>query len=131
MDKQEYYLGLDLGTSSVGWAVTNTKYELLRKKGKDMWGIREFDEAKSAGERRTHRINRRRRQRQVVRLGLLKSYFSEEIAKIDSDFFIRLENSKYFLEDKDERVRNKNGVFNDDDYKDADYYRQYPTIFHL
>lgn len=32
MDKQEYYLGLDLGTSSVGWAVTNTKYELLRKK---------------------------------------------------------------------------------------------------
>ena len=131
MDKQEYYLGLDLGTSSVGWAVTNTKYELLRKKGKDMWGIREFDEAKSAVERRTHRINRRRRQRQVVRLGLLKSYFSEEIAKIDSDFFIRLENSKYFLEDKDERVRNKNGVFNDDDYKDADYYRQYPTIFHL
>ena len=120
MDKQEYYLGLDLGTSSVGWAVTNTKYELLRKKGKDMWGIREFDEAKSAVERRTHRINRRRRQRQVVRLGLLKSYFSEEIAKIDPDFFIRLENSKYFLEDKDERVRNKNGVFNDDDYKDAD-----------
>lgn len=32
MEKQEYYLGLDMGTSSVGWAVTNTKYELLRKK---------------------------------------------------------------------------------------------------
>ena len=131
MEKQEYYLGLDMGTSSVGWAVTNTKYELLRKKGKDMWGIREFEEASSAADRRTHRINRRRRQRQVVRLGLLKSYFSEEIDKIDPDFFIRLENSKYFLEDKDERVRTKNGVFNDDDYKDVDYYRQYPTIFHL
>ena len=96
-----------------------------------MWGIREFDEAKSAVERRTHRINRRRRQRQVVRLGLLKSYFSGEIAKIDPDFFIRLENSKYFLEDKDERVRTKNGVLNDDNYKDVDYYRDYPTIFHL
>ena len=131
MEKQEYYLGLDMGTSSVGWAVTNTKYELLRKKGKDMWGIREFDEAKSAAERRTHRINRRRRQRQLVRLGLLKSYFCEEIAKIDPNFFIRLENSKYFLEDKDERVRTKNGVFNDDNYKDVDYYREYPTIFHL
>ena len=131
MEKQEYYLGLDMGTSSVGWAVTNTKYELLRKKGQDMWGIRELDEAKSAAERRTHRINRRRRQRQLVRLGLLKSYFCEEIAKIDPNFFIRLENSKYFLEDKDERVRTKNGVFNDDNYKDVDYYREYPTIFHL
>ena len=106
--------------------MTNTKYELLRKKEKDMWGIREFDEANSAAERRTNRVNRRRRQRQVVKLGLLKSYFSEEIAKIDLDFFIRLENSKYFLEDKDERVRTKNGIFNDDDYKDVDYYRQYP-----
>ena len=131
MEKQDYFLGLDMGTSSVGWAVTNTKYELLRKKGKDMWGIREFDEASSAAERRTHRVDRRRRQRQVVRLGLLKSYFSEEIAKIDPNFFIRLENSKYFLEDKDERVRTKNGVFNDDNYKDVDYYRDYPTIFHL
>ena len=131
MEKQDYFLGLDMGTSSVGWAVTNTKYELLRKKGKDMWGIREFDEASSAAERQTNRVNRRRRQRQVVRLGLLKSYFSEEIAKIDPDFFTRLENSKYFLEDKDERVRTKNGVFNDDNYKDVDYYRQYPTIFHL
>lgn len=126
MEKQDYFLGLDMGTSSVGWAVTNIKYELLRKKGKDMWGIREFDEANSAAERRTNRVNRRRRQRQVVKLGLLKSYFSEEIAKIDLDFFIRLENSKYFLEDKDERVRTKNGVFNDDNYKDVDYYRQYP-----
>ena len=131
MENQEYFLGLDMGTSSVGWAVTNMKYELLRKKGKDMWGIREFEEANPAAERRSHRVNRRRRQRQVVRLGLLKSYFSEEIAKIDTDFFIRLENSKYFLEDKDERLRTKNGIFDDENYKDADYYKQYPTIFHL
>ena len=33
--KKEYYLGLDLGTNSVGWAVTNEKYELIRVKGKD------------------------------------------------------------------------------------------------
>ena len=65
MENQEYFLGLDMGTSSVGWAVTNTKYELLRKKGKDMWGIREFEEANPAAERRSHRVNRRRRQRQV------------------------------------------------------------------
>ena len=131
MEKQEYYLGLDMGTGSIGWAVTNTKYELLRKKGKDMWGIREFEEADSAADRRTHRVDRRRRQRQVARLGLLKSYFSDAIDKIDPNFFIRMENSKYFLEDKDEKLNSKNGIFDDENYKDADYYAEYPTIFHL
>ena len=30
MKKQNnYYIGLDLGTNSVGWAVTNEKYELF------------------------------------------------------------------------------------------------------
>ena len=40
----KYYIGLDMGTSSLGWAVTDDKYRLLRKKGKDMWGVRLFDE---------------------------------------------------------------------------------------
>ena len=131
MEKQEYYLGLDMGTGSVGWAVTNTKYELLRKKGKDMWGIREFETADSAADRRTHRVDRRRRQRKVARLGLLKSYFSDAIDKIDPNFFIRMENSKYFLEDKDQKLNSKNGIFDDENYNDADYYAEYPTIFHL
>lgn len=34
----KYYLGLDMGTSSLGWAVTDEKYRLLRMKGKDLWG---------------------------------------------------------------------------------------------
>lgn len=127
----KYYLGLDMGTSSVGWAVTDENYRLLRAKGKDLWGIREFKEASTTVERRTHRISRRRRQRAVVRNGLLKGYFQEEIAKIDPLFFQRIENSKYHLEDKDEQVRNKNGIFNDPDYQDVDYYKQFPTIFHL
>ena len=44
----EYYMGLDMGTSSVGWAVTDEKYNLIKKRGKDMWGIREFEEADTA-----------------------------------------------------------------------------------
>ena len=127
----DYYLGLDMGTSSVGWAVTDENYRLLRAKGKDLWGIREFEEASTAVERRTHRISRRRRQRSVVRIGLLKEYFHDEIIKTDPLFFQRLENSKYHLEDKDEQVRNRNGIFNDPDYQDVDYYKQFPTIFHL
>ena len=52
----KYYIGLDMGTSSLGWAVTDDKYRLLRKKGKDMWGVRLFDEADTAAARRTNRV---------------------------------------------------------------------------
>lgn len=131
MEESKYYLGLDMGTSSVGWAVTDAQYCILRKKGKDMWGIREFEQAESAAERRSHRINRRRRQRQVARIGLLKDYFADEIEKVDKNFYVRMENSKYFMEDKDERLQSHNGIFDDDTFKDEDYYKLYPTIFHL
>ena len=43
-----YYLGLDIGTNSVGWAVTDENYNIERFKKKNMWGIRLFDEAKTA-----------------------------------------------------------------------------------
>lgn len=131
MKKKTYYLGLDMGTSSVGWAVTDKGYKLLRARGKDLWGIRKFEEAQSAAERRVNRTNRRRRQREVVRIGLLKNYFAEEIEKVDSDFLIRLDNSRYYPEDKDLKLNSPNGVFNDPEYTDKDYYAQYPTIYHL
>lgn len=131
MSTKEYFLGLDMGVTSVGWAVTDKNYNLLRKKGKDLWGIREFDEAETSQQRRTHRISRRRRQREVVRLGLLKDYFHDEICKVDPEFYLRLDNSKYYVEDKDEKVKYKNAIFNDENYQDADCYRDYPTIFHL
>ena len=131
MDKQNYYLGLDMGTSTVGWAVTDTQYRLLRKAGKDMWGIREFEEAQTAVERRMNRISRRRRQRELARIGLLKEYFAEAVEAVDPGFYQRLENSRYWPEDKDSEVGTKYSIFNDSNYTDADYYREYPTIFHL
>ena len=129
--EKEYYLGLDMGTNSVGWAVTDDAYNLIRFKGKDMWGIREFDEANPAVERRNHRTSRRREQRNAVRMGLIRSYFADEIQKVDSNFYQRLDNSFFHVEDKQDNVKDKNGIFNDKNYKDADYYKQYPTIFHL
>lgn len=131
MEQKGYYLGLDMGTSSVGWAVTDNEYHLLRKKGKDMWGIREFEPAETAAKRRSHRIDRRRRQREKARIGLLREYFADAIMQVDKDFFIRLDNSKYFMEDKDPKLHSVNGIFDDSNYKDEDYYRDYPTIFHL
>ena len=35
-----YYIGLDIGTDSVGWAVSDTEYNIPKFKGNSMWGIR-------------------------------------------------------------------------------------------
>lgn len=51
-----YYIGLDIGTNSVGWAVTDPEYNVLRFKGNSMWGARLFEEAKPAADRRAARI---------------------------------------------------------------------------
>lgn len=126
---REYYLGLDMGTASVGWSVTDASYQLLRAKGKDLWGVRLFEEASTAAERRTNRVAKRMRQRKVARIALLKEFFDEEIRKVDANFFQRLEDSKYFPEHK--RFESKFGIFADLNYTDKQYYEEYPTIFHL
>ena len=127
----EYYLGLDLGTSSVGWAVTDANYNLIKAKGKDLWGIREFEESLTSVDRRTHRISRRRRQREQVRIGLLKDYFHDAIMAVDKNFYLRLEDVYEHLgEDEDEDIELV-AIFDDENFKDKDYYKKYPTIFHL
>lgn len=131
MDRNGYYLGLDMGTSSVGWAVTDKNYNLIRAKGKDLWGIREFDEASTSVERRTKRIARRRHQRDIVRRGIVREYFHDAISAVDTAFFARIDNSRYYLEDKDEEAKTVNVLFDDKEYKDTDYFREYPTVFHL
>lgn len=131
MDGSGYYIGLDLGRTSVGWAVTDEKNELLRAKGKDMWGVRLFDEADTAEERRIFRKNRRKRQREVLRIRELKKLFSEEIGKKDPGFFLRLEESVFWTEDRSEGNRQSSALFAGDDYTDVDFYREYPTMFHL
>lgn len=130
MDK-DYYLGLDMGTSSVGWAVTDKNYHIIKFQGKDMWGMREFKEAQPAEERRTFRTSRRRRQRAELRISLLKAMFQDAIDEVDPNFFVRMDNSMFFPEDKDKRLSSVNSLFNDEQFTDRDYYQKYPTIFHL
>ena len=38
--EKECYLGLDIGTDSVGYAVTDEEYNLMRFKGNDAWTSR-------------------------------------------------------------------------------------------
>ena len=129
MENKVWYLGLDIGTASVGWAATDTEYKIIRKNKKRLWGVRLFEEATTAQERRTYRSNRRRLARRKWRLYLLEELFSEEIAKVDPNFFLKLKESKYHNEDKTHKLPYT--IFNNKDYTDKDYYKEYPTIYHL
>ncbi|MDY5306253.1 type II CRISPR RNA-guided endonuclease Cas9, partial [Fusobacterium gastrosuis] len=125
----DYYLGLDLGTSSLGWAVTDEKYNILRFNKKFMWGTHLFETGNTAVERRGFRTGRRRLKRKKQRIELLQQLFSEEISKVDFGFYQRLKESQYLLEHKSEK--NKNNLFMDENYTDEDYHNEYPTIYHL
>lgn len=129
MTKQDYFIGLDIGTNSVGWAVTDEKYNIKKAKGKAMWGIRLFEDANTAEERRIFRASRRRHKRKKERIKILQSYLEEEIFKLDETFFIRLNDSKFYEEDK--KYKQPNTLFNDENYKDRDYHREFPTVYHL
>lgn len=133
--REKYYLGLDLGTGSVGWAVTNDKYEIIKKHGKALWGIRLFDSASTAEERRSFRTARRRTERNKNRIALLQELFAEEISKRDPGFFQRMKESKYYPEDKRDLQGNvpelPYALFVDKDFTDKDFHKKFPTIFHL
>ena len=126
-----YYLGLDLGSNSVGWAVTDEEYNIVRRKGKALWGIRLFEQADTAAERRIKRALRRRLERRKQRIDILQELFAEEMAKVDSTFYIRLNESRLHAEDKSENAGEKFLLFNDSDFTDKEYNMQYPTVFHL
>lgn len=125
----EYYLGLDVGTNSIGWAVTDKSYNIPKFKGNAMWGVRLFEEAQGAADRRTQRNARRRLARRKQRLLLLQMLFAEEISRIDKNFFIRLRESSLIREDKN--TVESYLLFNDKSYTDHDYLAEFPTVYHL
>lgn len=127
--QKDYYVGLDIGTDSIGWAVTDKEYNVLKFKGNAQWGIRLLDESKTAEERRTFRSSRRRTQRNKFRVQCLEMLFDEEISKKDVAFYQRLHDSNLWEDDKS--VKGKYSLFNDVDFTDKDYYKKYPTIYHL
>lgn len=126
---KKIFIGLDMGTTSVGWAATDENYEVIKKNGKALWGIRLFDEAQTAEDRRMHRIARRRIERRSRRIDLLQEVFAQEICKKDPGFYERLNESGLYEEDK--TVHQTNSLFNDVDFNDKAYYKKYPTIYHL
>ncbi len=129
MTKEKIFLGLDIGTNSVGWAVTDENYNLRKFNNNLMWGVSLFDEAEQSAKRRSFRSARRRLGRRKQRISLLQDFFAKEIIKKDENFFLRLKESALLPEDSEHRT--KNIYFDDADFTDKDYFKKYPTIHHL
>lgn len=125
----EWYLGLDVGTNSVGWAATDTEYNVLKFNGNATWGIYLFDEAKTAESRRINRTARRRLVRKKQRISMLQEFFAKEIAKVDPQFFVRLKESALWSEDRS--TGGETHLFVGNGLSDKAYNQQYPTIHHL
>lgn len=123
---KKYSIGLDIGTNSVGWSVINEDtYKVLKKGNNKLWGVETFVSAEQAKDRRLKRSSRRRYNRRKERIKILQDIFSEEINKVDSNFFQKLEESKFenFKKNIPINVYEKKNI--------KEYYKKYPTIYHL
>ena len=137
--KKGYSIGLDIGTNSVGFAVITDDYKVPSKKmkvlgntdkrfiKKNLIGALLFDEGTTAEARRLKRTARRRYTRRKNRLRYLQEIFSEEMSKVDSSFFHRLDDSFLIPEDKRE---SKYPIFATLT-EEKEYHKQFPTIYHL
>ncbi len=126
---KKYNIGLDIGTTSVGWAVVEFENQKIMRKGnKALWGVRLFEEATKAEGRRNFRSTRRRYDRRRERISLLQKEFENEINKVDPNFFKKMKESKYNEFD----VSNKTIKIS---YEEKDelkkYLKECPTIYHL
>lgn len=126
-ENQKYYVGLDIGTDSVGYAVTDKNYNLIKFKGNQVWGVQTFEAANLAQDRRAHRTERRRLDRRQQRVQLVSELFASEICKTDPNFFIRRKESALFQEDTKYGVK----LFSGAGITDEEYHKKYPTIHHL
>ena len=151
--QRNYSIGLDIGTSSVGWAVIDSdNYEVLKdnvkryehnlitgedrikSKKKALWGARLFEEAQPAVSRRNARNMRRRYDRRRKRIKLLQDIFRDEINKVVDQFFEKLQTSFFSPKDFNNKKINltefdKLNIFSNN--KRNGISKKYPTIYHL
>lgn len=97
--KEVYNIGLDIGTSSVGYAMTDEKGRLLRFHKRPTYGSVLFEEAQTAKERRVKRSTRRRLARRRKRIKLLQALVAPDVCAADPAFFLRMNESFLWAED--------------------------------
>jgi len=131
---EKIFIGLDIGTESVGYALTDQNYQVPRHGGKPLMGVRLFDAAETAENRRVQRATKVRLKRVKQRIVFLQELLEHKIEEIDPLFFIRLKASSYWQDDKKVMGLNEgdlNSLFADVAYTDKDFYNQFKTLYHL
>lgn len=134
---KDYSIGLDVGTGSIGWAVTTHDGDLFTFNHRPTLGSRLFESAKTAQETRKARSARRRLKRRRWRISLLQELFAAEMESCDPNFFIRLNQSMLWQEDRTEQGKGylfggKPILYGAQTFaNEQEYYQQFPTIFHL
>ncbi len=133
MSNKAYCVGLDIGTSSVGYAVTDINGRLLKHKdskgnNRSLFGALIFDEAQTAAERRVKRSARRRLDRREQRIDHLQALMAQDIGQVDPVFFARLNES--FLHDDDRKYPHLYGTLPESIWCDGAE-SKIPTIYHL
>ncbi len=131
---KNYNIGLDIGVGSVGWCVTDDNGNMLKKNGKNMWGSRIFNEAKTAKETREYRSSRRRIDRRKERIKILQSLVQDDMENNYPNFFVLLKESPLNFEDKMQANiidGIKYNLFSKGEITDKSYYKKFPTIYHL
>lgn len=132
-NESKTYIGIDLGTENIGYAATDENYKILKVGKKSALGVYVYSDANlqanTAVDRRVFRTSRRRLDRRAFRILLLQELFNKAMAEKDPTFFLKLKENDLNLGDKS--TNNKFSLFNDSDYTDRDFYKQYKTIYHL
>mgnify|MGYP000924407779 CR=1 FL=1 len=126
--KNDYSIGLDIGTSSIGFSAVDDNGKLIRVKGDRAIGVRIYDEAQKAEERRSFRTARRRLSRRRWRLNFLREFFDAPVAAVDPDFFRKL---KYYNESPLDEQRHGSSKTLFDTKTNSEFGHEYPTIYHL
>lgn len=85
--KEVYNIGLDIGTSSVGYAMTDEKGRLLRFHKRPTYGSVLFEEAQTAKERRQKRSARRRLARRASVSNCCKHWLRRMCVRQTQRFF--------------------------------------------
>ena len=111
-NQEPYNIGLDIGTSSIGWSIMNDNFDLMRVKGKKGIGV----------------YGRRK-----WRLRLLEDFFDEHMAEVDDTFFARLKDSN--ISPKDDKKYRKSLLFPKSKgvtyQDDGEFYKKcHQTVFH-
>lgn len=126
--KQKYSIGLDIGVSSVGWACLTPEFRIPKYNGRFAIGVREFESANTAEERRLQRGTRRRYNRRIKRIQLLQETLSP-LFQNDADFIMKIDaNEKHFWRNNNQF---ENKSLSEVLVSLKENSKKHPTIFHL